>query len=156
VRADRSSRRSGAHRAGPRAAAHGFTLLELLVVLAVLGLIAAIVSPQVMTMLSGAKSNSARLQVETIGTALNYYQLDVGAYPTTEQGLNALITPPKDARNWRGPYIRKRQHLMDPWNRAFLYRSPGRKGAFDLYSLGADGKEGGSGDDADVGNWEAN
>lgn len=156
MRPDRSIRAPSVRRVRGHAAARGFTLLELLVVLAVLGLIAAIVSPQVMTMLSGAKSNSAKLQVETIGTALNYYQLDVGAYPTTEQGLNALIDAPKDARNWRGPYIRKRQHLMDPWNRAFLYRSPGRKGPFDLYSLGADGKEGGSGDDADVGNWDAN
>lgn len=135
------------------AAARGFTLLELLVVLVVLGLIASIVSPQVMSMLTGAKSNTVKLQVDTLSTALSYYQLDVGSYPTTEQGLNALIDPPKDVKNWRGPYVRKRQHLLDPWNRTFLYRAPGRKGPFDLYSLGADGKEGGSGDDADVGNW---
>jgi len=134
---------------------NGFTLLELLVVLVVMGLIAAIVTPQVMSMLSGAKSNSVALQVDTLSTALNYYQLDVGAYPTDEQGLAALLAAPKDVKNWRGPYVRKRQHLQDPWGRPFRYHTPGRQGPFDIYSLGADGKEGGEGDNADVGNWDA-
>lgn len=133
----------------------GFTLLELLVVLVVMGLLAAIVTPQVMAMLTGAKSNAVGLQIETLSTALNYYQLDVGAFPAQEQGLDALWQRPKAAENWRGPYIRKRQHLLDPWGRKFLYRMPGQHGRFDLYSLGADGKEGGAGDDADVGNWDA-
>lgn len=133
----------------------GFTLLELLVVLVVMGLIAAIVTPQVMSMLSGAKTNSAGLQIETLSTALNYYQLDVGAYPADDQGLEALISAPKDVRNWRGPYVRKRAHLLDPWGRPFRYRTPGRQGPFDLYTLGADGKDGGEGDNADVGNWDA-
>ena len=133
----------------------GFTLLELLVVLVVLGLIAAIVSPQVMSLLSGAKSSSVNLQIDTLSTALNYYQLDVGTYPTTEQGLAALVVAPKDVKNWRGPYVRKRQHLVDPWNRPFNYRAPGQRGPFDLFSLGADGKDGGDGDNADVGNWDA-
>lgn len=132
----------------------GFTLLELLVVLVVMALIAAIVTPQVMSMLGGAKSNSVALQIESLSTALNYYQLDVGAYPTQEQGLAALMAAPTDVRNWRGPYVRKRQHLLDPWGRPFRYQVPGRKGAFDLYSLGADGKDGGDGDNADVGNWD--
>lgn len=133
----------------------GFTLLEMLIVLVVMGLIAAIVTPQVMSMLSGAKSNSAALQIETLSTALNYFQVDVGSYPTTEQGLGALITAPSDIKNWRGPYVRKRQHLSDPWGHPFHYLMPGQHGPFDLYSLGADGKEGGDGDNADVGNWDA-
>lgn len=133
----------------------GFTLLELLVVLVVMGMLAAIVTPQVMTMLSGAKANAVGLQVETLTTALNYYQLDVGGYPSQELGLDALWEKPKDVVNWRGPYIRKRQHLLDPWGRKFLYKFPGGHGSFDVYSLGADGKEGGTGDDADVGNWDA-
>ena len=133
----------------------GFTLLELLVVLVVMGMLAAIVTPQVMTMLSGAKTNAAALQVETLSTALNYYQLDVGSYPSKEQGLDALWQKPKDPGNWRGPYIRKKQHLLDPWGKPFLYTAPGRQGPFDIYSLGADGKEGGTGDDTDVGNWDA-
>ncbi len=137
------------------AAIAGFTLLELLVVLVVMGLIAAIVTPQVMSMLSGAKSNSAALQIETLSTALNYYQLDVGSYPSDEQGLGALLAAPTEVKNWRGPYVRKRQHLSDPWGRPFRYRTPGRQGPFDLYSLGADGKEGGDGENADVGNWDA-
>jgi general secretion pathway protein G len=139
-------------RPGTSRPVRGFTLLELLVVLVVMGLIASIVSPQVMSMLSGAKSNSASLQVETLSTALSFYQLDVGTYPTTEQGLEALVVAPKEAKNWRGPYVRKRQHLVDPWNRPFGYRSPGKKGPFDLFSLGADGKEGGDGENADVTN----
>lgn len=132
----------------------GFTLLELLVVLVVLGMLFAIMTPQVMNMLSGAKSDSVGLQIETLGTALHYYKLDAGTYPTTEQGLAVLWQKPKEATNWRGPYIRKKQHLLDPWGREYLYKYPGRKGPFDLYSLGADGKEGGSGEDADVGNWQ--
>lgn len=146
----------GKSRQGSRHGARaGFTLLELLVVLVVMGLIAAIVTPQVMSMLSGAKSNSAALQIETLSTAVNYYQLDVGSYPTDEQGLEALMAAPRDVKNWRGPYVRKRQHLSDPWGRPYHYRSPGRQGPFDLYTLGADGKEGGDGDNADVGNWDA-
>lgn len=133
----------------------GFTLLELLVVLVVLGMLATIVTPQVMGMLSGAKSNAAALQIETLTTALHYYQLDTGAYPTQSQGLDALWQKPKDVAVWRGPYVRKKQHLLDPWGRPFLFKTPGRQGPFDIYSLGADGKEGGSGDDADIGNWDA-
>ena len=85
----------------------GFTLLELLVVLVVMGMLAAIVTPQVMSMLSGAKSNAVGLQIETLSTALNYYQLDIGSYPSQEQGLDALWQRPKETDNWRGPYIRK-------------------------------------------------
>lgn len=128
----------------------GFTLLELLVVLSVMGLIAAIVTPQVINMLGGAKSKAAKLQIETLSTALAYYQLDVGAFPSQDQGLQALIAAPAGVANWRGPYLRKRAHLLDPWGRPIGYRMPGRSSPVELYSLGADGKEGGEGDAADI------
>lgn len=132
----------------------GFTLLELLVVLVIMGLLTAVVTPQVMNMFSGAKSDAAALQVETLTTALNYYRLDTGGYPTTEQGLDALWKAPAGVQKWRGPYVRKRQHLIDPWGRPFRYRIPGTHGAIDVYSHGADDREGGEGEDGDVGNWD--
>jgi len=136
-----------------KSSGRGFTLLELLVVLVVMGLLAAVLTPQVMNMMSGAKSDVAALQIESLTTALHYYEIDVGAYPTQEQGLNALLEHPSGVRNWRGPYVRKAKHLLDPWQRPFYYRTPGREGPFDLYTLGADGKEGGEGENADIGNW---
>ena len=133
-----------------RSAEHGFTLMEMLVVLVVIGLIAAVAIPQVMKLLEGAKSKAARIQLETLSQSLAYYQLDVGSYPTSEQGLKALAEAPAGAEAWNGPYVRQERQLLDPWGRPFIYRSPGQKGAFDLISLGGDGKEGGSGDDADL------
>ena len=132
----------------------GFTLLELVVVIIVLGLLAGIVAPQVINRLSEAKSTTARTQIELLSVALDGYRLDNGSYPTTEQGLAALREKPTRAplpANWRGPYLRKAVPL-DPWGRAYLYRAPGEKnpGAFDLESLGRDGKAGGEGEDADV------
>ena len=133
----------------------GYTLLELLVVLVIIGLLVAVATPQVMRMLGGAKSDAARLQIEALTTALDYYQTDIGSYPTQAQGLAALWRKPEGLDAWNGPYIRKEKHLTDPWGAPFHYRVPGEKaGAFDLYSYGADGQEGGSGDDADLGNWE--
>ena len=133
-----------------RSAQKGFTLMEMLVVLVVIGLIAAVAIPQVMKLLGGAKHKAARIQLETISQSLNYYQLDVGAYPTTEQGLKALWQSPAQDVAWNGPYVRQERQLLDPWGRPFIYRSPGQQGAYDLISLGGDGKEGGSGDDADL------
>ena len=132
----------------------GFTLLELVVVIIVLGLLAGIVAPQIINRLSEAKSTTARTQIELLSVALDGYRLDNGSYPTTEQGLAALREKPTRApvpSNWRGPYLRKAVPL-DPWGRAYLYRAPGEKnpGAFDLESLGRDGKAGGEGEDADV------
>lgn len=129
-------------------------MLELLVVLVIMGLLTAVVTPQVMNMFSGAKSDTAALQVETLTTALNYYRLDTGAYPSMEQGLEALWKTPAGVQKWRGPYVRKRQHLLDPWGRPFRYRNPGTHGVIDVYSHGADDREGGEGEDADVGNWD--
>lgn len=132
----------------------GFTLLELLVVLVIMGLLTAVVTPQVMNMFSGAKSDTAALQVETLTTALNYYRIDMGGYPEMEHGLRALWEAPPGAVKWRGPYVRKQQHLVDPWERPYRYRVPGRHGPVDVFSLGADDKEGGSGEDSDIGNWD--
>jgi general secretion pathway protein G len=132
----------------------GFTLLELVVVIIVLGLLAGIVAPQIIGRLSEAKSTTARTQIELLAVALDGYRLDNGSYPTTEQGLAALREKPTRApipANWRGPYLRKTVP-MDPWGRPYLYRVPGERNpsAFDLESLGRDGKVGGEGEDADV------
>jgi len=132
----------------------GFTLLELVVVIIVLGLLAGIVAPQIIGRLSEAKSTTARTQIELLSAALDGYRLDNGSYPTTDQGLAALRERPTRApvpTNWRGPYIRKAVPL-DPWGRPYLYRVPGERNpsAFDLESLGRDGKVGGEGEDADV------
>ena len=132
----------------------GFTLLELLIVIVVMGLLMAVVTPQVMNMFSGAKTDTAALQVETLTTALNYYRLDTGAHPEMEQGLEALWKAPTGITRWRGPYVRKHQHLIDPWGRPFRYRIPGKHGPADIFTLGADDAEGGEGENTDVGNWD--
>jgi len=132
----------------------GFTLLELVVVIIVLGLLAGLVAPQIIGRLSDAKSTTARTQIELLSVALDAYRLDNGAYPTTDQGLAALRDKPTRSpvpSNWRGPYLRKAVPL-DPWGRGYVYRAPGtqNRAAFDLESLGRDGKSGGEGEDADV------
>jgi general secretion pathway protein G len=134
---------------------NGFTLLELLIVIAVMSLLMAIVTPQVIGMFSGAKTDSAALQMESITTSLNYYKLDAGRYPLTEQGLDVLWKEPANVKGWNGPYIRKKQHLLDPWGVRFHYRFPGEHGVIDIFSYGADNKQGGKGENADVVNWEA-
>lgn len=134
----------------------GFTLLELLVVLAVMGLLAAIVGPQVIRYLGSSRTQTAKIQIDNVATALEHYRLDVGRYPTPEEGLDALITAPATARNWNGPYLPKASGILDPWGKPYLYRNPGEKGGeIDVYSLGSDGTQGGSGEAQDVGNWQA-
>lgn len=132
----------------------GFTLIELLVVLVILGLLAGLVAPRVLQYLGGARSDSARLQIGNFKAALDLYSIDVGGYPTTEQGLQALVAAPEGAGRWSGPYLSASTVPDDPWGRPYGYRSPGEHGAYDLSSLGADGSEGGSGDDADVTSWQ--
>ncbi len=134
-----------------RRRALGFTLLELLVVLAILGLIATFAAPQVLKWLSGAKSDSARIQIEALGTGIDLYRLEVGSYPPD---LEALVSQPSGADRWNGPYLKKRTLPKDPWGQDYLYRHPGENGPYDLYTLGADGQEGGSGEDADVVSWQ--
>lgn len=131
----------------------GFTLIELLVVLLILGLLAGIVGPRVMKYLSGAKSGTAQLQIEEIGAGLDLYHLEVGGYPSTEEGLMALSEPPAGARNWHGPYLKKKDIPSDPWGNRYLYRSPGEYNEYDLYSLGRDNADGGDGENADIVSW---
>ncbi len=135
-----------------RGRARGFTLLELLVVLAILGLLAAIVGPQVLRFLSGAKSQTAHVQVRNVAAAMELYQLDNGRFPTQDEGLAALVKQPPSAPAWNGPYLPRADALNDPWGRPYLYRIPGKTGAYDIYTLGADSKEGGSGEDKDISN----
>lgn len=131
----------------------GFTLLELLVVLVILGLIAGLAAPQVMNLLGGAKTKTAALNIEKLSAALDIYRLDNGSYPPTSPGLSALMERPDGASAWNGPYLRKADQLLDPWGRIYHYRQPGEHGAFDLFSLGSDDQEGGTGEDADVVSW---
>ncbi len=132
----------------------GFTLIELLVVLAILGLLAGLVGPQLIKHLGESKTKAARLQIEELASSLDMYRLDVGRYPTTDEGLAALIEKPGTATVWNGPYLRKKKVPLDPWNNPYHYASPGQHGKFDLYSLGADNSEGGEGEDADITSWE--
>lgn len=132
----------------------GFTLIELLVVLVILGLLMSVVGPRVMKYVGGAKTDTARMQIEELAGALDMYQLEVGRYPAQNVGLQALVTQPTGEKRWNGPYLRKSKVPTDPWGNNYIYRIPGQHGAFDLYSLGADGQEGGEGEDAEIGSWE--
>lgn len=135
----------------------GFTLVEMLVIIAVIAVLAAVVAPEIFRNVSDARSGAARQQVEIFATALDAYRLDNHRYPTTEQGLSALRVEPVTGERpprWRGPYLR-RAVPDDPWGNPYVYESPGRvnPGSYDLYSLGRDGREGGEGEDADVTSW---
>lgn len=135
----------------------GFTLIEILVVIVVIAILATLVAPNVFQHVSTAKSSTAKSQIEMISTALDAYRLDNGQYPSTQQGLDALINKPSiDApATWRGPYLRKEVPL-DPWNEAYIYVSPGEVNTtgFDLQSYGADKKPGGDGENADILSWK--
>ncbi|SEG05074.1 type II secretion system major pseudopilin GspG [Marinobacterium lutimaris] len=132
----------------------GFTLLELLVVLVILGLLASLVGPQVLRHVGSSKTQTAALQIQELGAALDLYRLEVGNYPTTQQGLESLISEPSGVSNWNGPYLTKKVVRQDPWGNDYLYRSPGEHGVYDLYTLGADGREGGDDENSDVSNWQ--
>jgi general secretion pathway protein G len=129
----------------------GLTLVELLVVLVVLGLISALVVPQVMNFLGGARTDAAKLQIDRLAGILDIYRLNVGRYPTTEEGLKALLSPPSGAQGWRGPYIDNEEALFDPWSTPYIYRAPGDEGRpYVIESYGADGVPGGEGENADL------
>ncbi len=130
----------------------GFTLLELLVVLVIIGLLASYVGPRYFAQIGKSETKAARAQIDALEKALDQYRLDAGHYPTTEQGLPALNVNPGNEPRWGGPYLKKNVP-PDPWGKAYFYRYPGEHSEFDLFSYGKDGQPGGTGDAADVTNW---
>jgi len=130
----------------------GFTLLELLVVMVIIGLLAGYVGPKYFSQIGKSEIKATRAQIDALGKAVDQYRLDVGRFPSTEEGLAALIARPANQAKWDGPYLSKNVPL-DPWGSAYLYQSPGEHGDYDLVSLGKDGRPGGNGEDADITNW---
>ena len=128
----------------------GFTLLELLVVIVIIGLLAGYVAPRYFSQVGRSEIQVARAQVESLEKALDQYRLDMRRYPSAEEGFEALVAKPQGAPAWNGPYLKKAVPL-DPWGRAYVYRTPGGKGEFEVLSYGRDGRPGGSGEDADIG-----
>lgn len=131
----------------------GFTLIELLVVLAILAMLAGLVGPKVMNALSSSKTKAAKIQIEDLGAALDMYRLDVGRYPNSSEGLEALVKSP-GGKAWNGPYLKKTQVPKDPWGYDYQYSFPGNNGEYDLISLGADNATGGEGESQDIVSWE--
>jgi len=132
---------------------NGFTLIEILVVMIIIGLLAALVGPRFFGKVSTAKLSAAKAQIELFGTALDTYRLDTGKYPTTEEGLKVLREKPSGVEGWQGPYLPK-EIPLDPWKRPYIYKSPGEHGDYDLISHGLDGAEGGEGENQDVVSWK--
>ena len=131
--------------------AQGMTLVELLVVLVILGLLAGLVGPQVLNQLGGAKSKTAAVQIKDLEQGAELFKLDVGRYPSQQEGLQALIEKPADAPGWNGPYLKEHRIPMDPWGHPYHYKYPDSKGGLRIYSYGADNVEGGDGENADIG-----
>lgn len=132
----------------------GFTLIELLVVLVILGLLAGLVGPQLMKYVGSSKTKTARLQIEDLGAGLDMYRLEVGRYPSSEEGLEALVSQPQGVQHWNGPYLKKSIVPKDPWGNPYQFKSPGEHGSYDIYSLGADNALGGEGENQDILGWE--
>lgn len=131
---------------------HGFTLIELLIVLVIIGLLASLVGPTLYQKIKPAKQSIAKVQINHFSTALDSFFIDMGRYPTTEEGLEVLVEP-IEGDQWDGPYMKK-SIPSDPWGKPYYYKSPGRYGDYEVFSLGADGKEGGEDEDEDVTSWE--
>lgn len=137
-----------------RSGEQGFTLVELLIVMAILVLLAGIVAPRVMGYLGSSRIKAAKVQIQSLSTSLELYRLDTGRYPSSNEGLVALVRKPNETGNWNGPYLQSRNTPTDPWGAPFIYRSPGKHGAFEIISLGADGKSNGDGENQDVTSWQ--
>jgi general secretion pathway protein G len=137
----------------PSSREDGFTLIELLVVLGIIALLAALVAPQVIRYLGTARTDTARAQLKNLESAVELYYLDTGTYPSSENGLQALVAAPTGLASWKGPYLKKKEALFDPWGKPYQYRAPGQHGNVDLFTLGRDGREGGDGEDKDIANW---
>jgi general secretion pathway protein G len=131
----------------------GFTLVEILVVITIIGLIMALVGPRVISYLGESKVKAAKIQIESLGSALDLFYLDAGRYPTTSEGLRALVERTGNTALWNGPYLKGNMVPNDPWGKPYVYRSPGQYGAYDILSYGADGQEGGTGAAADITSW---
>jgi general secretion pathway protein G len=131
----------------------GFTLIELMVVLLVLVLLASIAGPRVTHYLQKAKIEAAKVQVEALAAAIDSFHLDVGRFPSNDEGLEALISRPADGAKWDGPYVKKKDSLTDPWGHAYRYRFPGQHGDYDVFTLGASEREGGNENGKEIGNW---
>jgi general secretion pathway protein G len=140
---------SSGRRAGRRAEA-GFTLVEMLVVIAIIGLIMGLVGPRVLNSLGESRVKAAKLQIESFSSSLDLFYLDVGRYPTASEGLVALAQRPGNASIWNGPYLKTGSVPTDPWGHVYLYRAPAERGPYEIVSLGSDGQEGGTGTSADI------
>ena len=134
----------------PRTPQRGMTLIEILVVLVLIGIVLGIVGGNFIGRGEKAKADAAKIEIGQIGQALDLYKLEIGRYPSSSEGLQALVAAPAGASNWNGPYWKKAQIPKDPWGNEYRYTSPGQKGAYDILSLGADGKEGGEGTNKDI------
>jgi len=128
----------------------GFTLVEMLVVIAIIGLVMGLVGPRVLNYMSESKVKTAKIQIQSFASALDLFNLDAGRYPTTAEGLTALVRRTSAIAAWNGPYLKGGDVPNDPWNHPYIYRAPGERGAFDIMSLGSDGQEGGTGTAADI------
>jgi general secretion pathway protein G len=137
-----------------KAFGRGFTLMELLLVLVIIGMLAALVGPTLYQRIKPAKQSATRAQIANFATALDAFYFDMERYPTTQEGLGALRTRPEGGEGWNGPYLKK-EIPGDAWGHAYVYRAPGRSGGYEIQSYGADGREGGDADNADINSWES-
>jgi len=131
----------------------GFTLIEILVVIAIIALIMSLVGPRVLNYLGESKVKAAKIQIQSFGSALDLFNLDTGRYPSTGEGLTALVQSPGTIPTWNGPYLKGGVLPNDPWGKTYFYRSPGEHGPYDIMSYGSDGQEGGTGTAADIASW---
>jgi general secretion pathway protein G len=140
--------------AAGRGGEDGFTLIEILVVITIIGLIMGLVGPRVLTYLGEAKVKAATIQIESFASSLDLFYLDLGRYPTSSEGLTALVQRPGGATGWNGPYLKNNSVPNDPWGHPYRYRSPGERNPYEIISVGSDGQEGGTGTAADIKSWE--